>query len=194
MNFGLRVRWSMWQPISCWIVVVMVTNAQEKTTIRPLELPPTRMSRVGWNTLMEETAVSPASFWYSFTTAPVSANSWIWNKTDLYQSMMWCDIKLIVVPTVPRLMFRDHGWLYWKTSDIHSMFMLDYPSAWLYESALWKQRILLPKAGRKIADWLIRGYIHCANKLVCITWCYVYKHFQIDHEWFIALHNYVTII
>ena len=32
-----------------------------------------------------------------------------------------------------------------------------------YESALCRTRMLLPNAGRKIADWLLRGFIQCAN-------------------------------
>ena len=32
-----------------------------------------------------------------------------------------------------------------------------------YESALWRTRMLLPNAGRKIADWLLCGFIQCTN-------------------------------
>ena len=39
-----------------------------------------------------------------------------------------------------------------------------------YGSALWRTRMLLPNAGRKIADWLLRGFIQCANIQVIITW------------------------
>ena len=48
----------------------------------------------------------------------------------------------------------------------YSMFMPDCPSAW---SALWRTRMLLPNAGRKIADWLLRGFIQCANIQILIA-------------------------
>ena len=38
-----------------------------------------------------------------------------------------------------------------------------------YESALWRTRVLLPKAGRKVADWLLRGFIQCVNVQVLIA-------------------------
>ena len=38
-----------------------------------------------------------------------------------------------------------------------------------YESALWRTRMLLPNGGRKIADWLVRGFIQCANIQVHIA-------------------------
>ena len=38
------------------------------------------------------------------------------------------------------------------------MFMPDCPSVWLYESLM-----LLPNAGRKIADWPLRSFTQCAN-------------------------------
>ena len=42
----------------------------------------------------------------------------------------------------------------------HIMFMLDDPSVWSYESALWRTWILLPNAvRRKIANWLSRRFI-----------------------------------
>ena len=38
-----------------------------------------------------------------------------------------------------------------------------------YESALWKTWMLLPNAGGEIADWLLRGFIQCANIQVLIA-------------------------
>ena len=38
-----------------------------------------------------------------------------------------------------------------------------------YESALFRTRMLLPNAERKIADWLLRGFIQCANIQVLIA-------------------------
>ena len=32
-----------------------------------------------------------------------------------------------------------------------------------YKSALWRTRLLLPNTGRKITDWLLSGFIQCAN-------------------------------
>ena len=38
-----------------------------------------------------------------------------------------------------------------------------------YESALFRTRVLLPNAGRKVADWLLRGFIQCGNIQVIIA-------------------------
>ena len=38
-----------------------------------------------------------------------------------------------------------------------------------FESALWRTGMLLPNAGGKIADWLLRGFIQCANIQVLIA-------------------------
>ena len=43
-----------------------------------------------------------------------------------------------------------------KTWIFTQMFMLDCHSAWLYESVLLRTRMLLPNAGRKIPNWLLR--------------------------------------
>ena len=41
-----------------------------------------------------------------------------------------------------------------------------------YESALWRTRMFLSNAGRKIADWLlhVRSFIQCANLQALVTW------------------------
>ena len=39
-----------------------------------------------------------------------------------------------------------------------------------YESALWRTQMLLSNAGRNIADWLLRGFIQCANLRVLLPW------------------------
>ena len=43
-------------------------------------------------------------------------------------------------------------------SDIYSMFMLDYPSTWLHEPALWRTWMPLPDIERKIANWVLRDF------------------------------------
>ena len=78
--------------------------------------------------------------------------------------------QLIAMTTVLELVLRDRVRLTCWNSDIHPMLMSDYPSALLYESALWRTRMQLPNAGRKITDWLIRGFIRCDNLQVFITW------------------------
>ena len=39
-----------------------------------------------------------------------------------------------------------------------------------YESALWRTRMLLTNAGRKITDWLLRDLSQCTNLCILITW------------------------
>ena len=42
--------------------------------------------------------------------------------------------------------------------------LIAYPCG--YESALWRTRMLLPNTRKKIADWLLRGFIHCIQVLI----------------------------
>ena len=53
-------------------------------------------------------------------------------------------------------------------SNIHSMFLFDCPSAWLYESALLRTQMLLPNTGSKVNDWFLCSFFRCGYLHVLI--------------------------
>ena len=75
------------------------------------------------------------------------------------------------IMVVPRVLERG-PWLMgvYKT---RILLMLDCPSVWLYESALWRTRMLLPDTGRKVAYWLLLGFIQCGYLHILIIWSLV---------------------
>ena len=75
----------------------------------------------------------------------------------------------IIVPTVPKLMFRAAVDCVGKPRILIQCSCLIAPLR-DHESALWRTRMVLPNTGRKIADWLLCGFIQCANLHVRTLW------------------------
>ena len=73
---------------------------------------------------------------------------------------------VIVVPTVSKLM-SGVDCVSKPRIFIQCSCLIGPPRG--YESALCRTRMLLPNAGRKVADWLLRGFIQCANIQVLLA-------------------------
>ena len=90
------------------------------------------------------------------------------------------------VPRVPELMFRGHGWLTWLNLMFIHCSCLVSPLR-----GCWRTWMLVPVAGRKMADRLSPSVIQCAYFSILTLWWVTASIYQFQYIYFQKNYKYI---